>query len=571
MIRPISACYIFVALIFLTLLLVRRSYVNHLYRLFDVTRSSVSSLVDDDGKLAVFSGLSGHRMGSSSDPFSASLTSPVTHPTPGHSFFLPSANSPDVCGYSSRGSWQDAFVQVHEEVLSGKRPPKAIVWACDLDFGLCGGLGDRFRGLVLGMYLAAVSGRAFFVHHNFPTRLEYAFMPNRIAWNTEAVTDHMCTMGQGKPGCYRGNAKSADGSPPESQFEKVFFKWEGPNTPKLNETINVYDIDAHGASPWPTAFLDSLPWSEPVIIFRSNRVTPMYRKRFIEDLLHYVDSHSNKLPWKDLVDDPLMQQLRDGLKRIPTGYGMGCSMRFLFVPSPGLVSEANKMVLGLFSADSTLTPTTKPVFSSTFPERSFYYSSLNPSATGRGPNLSITEHLRQSGHGLMSADSVTANYVVGVHVRLVKDDSGKMFGDTGGARYTMDDLYAVMECAKALVDQRKWPHNEVVYILFSDSAEFRKHVLTHYKGTVFVDPSAKISHVDRWENSHEDIEISKFQSTMAELMVLSVSDALTLTYSGFGNVAQDIGLISEEGTAASWSYADLGFQDSTLALIAETE
>eukprot|EP00921_Rhytidocystis_pertsovi_P002844 GHVQ01004787.1.p1 GENE.GHVQ01004787.1~~GHVQ01004787.1.p1 ORF type:complete len:193 (-),score=15.68 GHVQ01004787.1:918-1496(-) len=192
----------------------------------------------------------------------------------------------------------------------------------------------------------------------------------------------------------------------------------------------------------------------------------MYRKRFIEDLLHYVDSHRNKLPGKDLVDDPLMQQLRDGLKQIPAGYGMGCSLRFLFVPSSGLVSQANKTILGLFSsafiptASDSVTHTTSDahtLFTSTFPERSFYYTASDISATGKGPNLSLTEHLTQSGSEVITTElAKKTNYVVGVHVRFVKDDTGKIFSDGELARYTMDDLFGLMECAKALVDKRRW-------------------------------------------------------------------------------------------------------------------
>eukprot|EP00921_Rhytidocystis_pertsovi_P018172 GHVQ01028663.1.p1 GENE.GHVQ01028663.1~~GHVQ01028663.1.p1 ORF type:complete len:598 (-),score=60.74 GHVQ01028663.1:199-1992(-) len=557
-----TAVFVLSVVVVLSFLLYRSGYSSFLHNVLQSPASSSSSSF----------GFDSNNKASVNDPFSTSLTLPLTPPVPGHASFVTSLNSTDACGYSSSGSWQEAFIQVQEEILSGKRPPKAIIWACDTGAygGLCGGMGDRFRGLVTGMYLAAVSGRAFFIHQNIPARIEYAFLPNSIAWNTEPVTDEICTRGHGKPGCFKGNAKTEPGAPPESQFEKVFFKWNGPDSPVSNVSINNVDIDTHGARPWPTAFLKQLPWSEDVFILRSNRITAMYRKRFLEDLLLYVDSSSHELPWKDLVDDPLIRQLRDGLRKIPVGYGLGCAMRFLFVVSPGVVSEANKMVLGLFSANSTSTSPDSfmqtaadkgKLFDAVFPERSFYYRPTNTSVTGRGLNRSLTDHLSLLGNGLISSHVVPkAKKVIGVHVRLVRDDTGNMFADNGGARCTNKDLYGVMECAKALADKRKWFHDEVVYVLFSDSPDFRKEALANYQGTVLVDPYASISHVERYFPDQQEEELRKYESTVAEMMVLSVCDAVTLTYSGFGELAQSWGLISEEATARYWRDVNHGYE-----------
>eukprot|EP00921_Rhytidocystis_pertsovi_P016566 GHVQ01026117.1.p2 GENE.GHVQ01026117.1~~GHVQ01026117.1.p2 ORF type:complete len:416 (-),score=28.23 GHVQ01026117.1:2198-3445(-) len=338
-----------------------------------------------------------------------------------------------------------------------------------------------------------------------------------------------------------------------SQFENVFFKWINLDSELINGVVDVNDIDTFDTVPWPTTFLNSLPWAEPVIILRSNRLTSMYRKRFVADLLYHVESNSNSLPWKDLVGDPVVGVVRAGLKRMSVGYGMGCAMRFLFVPSSGVASQANKILKALVSDDA------KPLvqgeeeadlFSDElFPERSFYFLSTNSYAAGRGPNLSLTEHLKAVAPLLPSSDFLRrVKHVIGVHVRLVRDASGQMFKESEHARLSVDDLFSVMDCAKALAVKRKWRPDEVAYILFSDSALMRRHALKHFQKQVFVNPAAAISHVDRFEGKASD-NLQNFESTVAEMLVLSICDGLTLTYSGFGEAAQSIGLISEDVTA----------------------
>ena len=75
------------------------------------------------------------------------------------------------CGHD----WVEIFSKwerVQRRALTGCSDTKAVVWKCD---GVCGGLGDRQRGILTSFMLALVTGRAFFIQNETPVPLRHYF------------------------------------------------------------------------------------------------------------------------------------------------------------------------------------------------------------------------------------------------------------------------------------------------------------------------------------------------------------------------------------------------------------
>jgi len=75
-----------------------------------------------------------------------------------------------------------AWEQRQRRALNGDPAVKSIVWRCT---GLCGGLGDRQRGILTSFALALVTNRAFFIDSQEPVPIQQYFHVAcpRVHWN----------------------------------------------------------------------------------------------------------------------------------------------------------------------------------------------------------------------------------------------------------------------------------------------------------------------------------------------------------------------------------------------------
>ena len=73
--------------------------------------------------------------------------------------------------------WSNIFnnwERVQRRAMNGSSDTKAVVWKCDHGL-LCGGFGDRLRGILTSFMLALVTGRAFFIDNEIPVPLRHFF------------------------------------------------------------------------------------------------------------------------------------------------------------------------------------------------------------------------------------------------------------------------------------------------------------------------------------------------------------------------------------------------------------
>ena len=62
--------------------------------------------------------------------------------------------------------------------------PNRLIYNCESNVRgrMCGGMGDRFRGIITTFYLALVTGRRFQIYHPVPVPLQEALKPNLFDW-----------------------------------------------------------------------------------------------------------------------------------------------------------------------------------------------------------------------------------------------------------------------------------------------------------------------------------------------------------------------------------------------------
>ena len=77
--------------------------------------------------------------------------------------------------------WLESYADWHSKTLHtlGESQHRKIVYVCN---SLCGGLGDRIRGLFFTLRIAAATNRLFFVEWSSPLKLSAVLAPSIINW-----------------------------------------------------------------------------------------------------------------------------------------------------------------------------------------------------------------------------------------------------------------------------------------------------------------------------------------------------------------------------------------------------
>ncbi len=76
-----------------------------------------------------------------------------------------------------------AYSKLLDNYTEKKESNKYIVYEC-IDGMLCGGWGDRLKGIYSAYAWSLISGRKFYININKPCRLTNMLVPNKIKWNT---------------------------------------------------------------------------------------------------------------------------------------------------------------------------------------------------------------------------------------------------------------------------------------------------------------------------------------------------------------------------------------------------
>ena len=93
--------------------------------------------------------------------------------------------------------WIQAYWERHERAIAKLRETqsskiidanKYLVYECKSSQRLCGGLGDRLKGMVMLFYVAMVTGRILLIDAVEPFPLQQTVQPNHIFWNVSRTS-----------------------------------------------------------------------------------------------------------------------------------------------------------------------------------------------------------------------------------------------------------------------------------------------------------------------------------------------------------------------------------------------
>ncbi|GAA6044009.1 hypothetical protein JCM8097_000194 [Rhodosporidiobolus ruineniae] len=84
--------------------------------------------------------------------------------------------------HTDGGKWQEAYKQLHAEIMSGEREPRVLEYWCR-DRLECGGLADRMLGMTSTFLLALLTDRAFVASWEHPIPLSLLFDSPSIDWS----------------------------------------------------------------------------------------------------------------------------------------------------------------------------------------------------------------------------------------------------------------------------------------------------------------------------------------------------------------------------------------------------
>eukprot|EP00922_Rhytidocystis_sp_ex-Travisia-forbesii_P044356 GHVS01066178.1.p1 GENE.GHVS01066178.1~~GHVS01066178.1.p1 ORF type:complete len:594 (-),score=87.89 GHVS01066178.1:184-1965(-) len=454
-------------------------------------------------------------------------------------FFSPALfrrDTANVCG-PTVDSWQSEFLKVQQEVLEGKRQ-KAIVWVCHKQ---CGGLGDRVRGMMLMMYTAALTGRGFFIWQTNPVKWEEAFLPSQqFMWHTKTISPSICDWSDNFGGGHACNRQLAemhvrnDAGEVVSPFEARFGRVED----LLTKNNNINDQNTKRSLEMA---LDKLRSDEPVLFVRSNRPVALEHS-FIPRLSNYLRDHKLQ-SWSSKSKQAKVER---ALGKIVDQDAVGCGMKFLFTPTPGLRATVEGLISRSFriehaaaaandsnanigdingdiniykSINDNIYKNIKNIIDNIYkninnnlggisspppippllPYESFSSIPSSEGLAGRSPSKTFVDHLHEQ--GLILTTKATGRHVskmIGVHLRLIPAKGpDRSFGDSTKPRIKPDESVLSIGCAKQLATALGWDLNSVVFFVVSDSLFVRKKFPELFGDLVATDPEPVIQHVDK--------------------------------------------------------------------------
>ncbi|GAA6063001.1 hypothetical protein JCM10212_004983 [Sporobolomyces blumeae] len=141
-------------------------------------------------------------------------------------------------GACEKGNWEDEYTKLHADMMRGARPASLLEFACHAG-ELCGGIADRFLGMVTTFLYSILTKRAFSVSWEQPAPFDMLFDSPYIDWSRPFSNESTT----GPRGIYR-NASLV-----ESMHEVNGHNWEEA---KIDEFFPDF-VDRYsngGTTPW---------------------------------------------------------------------------------------------------------------------------------------------------------------------------------------------------------------------------------------------------------------------------------------------------------------------------------
>lgn len=204
----------------------------------------------------------------------------------------------NMCGQD----WQEKYQELHEDIISGRREERYLVYSCPGYRQGCCGYGNRLRALASVFYLAILTGRAFLVDWQIPEPIDRHLVPKGIRWNYSEPLD-LCTG---------------------PEFRRHYW---GTTKSEVRQAQGWIIQDSQTFAKWFTSTNFSTYFEWPV-----ERITTIWY--FVEKGIR--DNPSLMTRAKQLAITPL-------LSRLPQYALIGCAFDFLFTKSESVEYQLSRL------------------------------------------------------------------------------------------------------------------------------------------------------------------------------------------------------------------------------------
>eukprot|EP01066_Platyproteum_vivax_P020567 Platyproteum_vivax@DN8495_c0_g1_i1.p1 len=441
----------------------------------------------------------------------------------------------NVCGPVGENSWQEVYAGMMDGIVSGQRKKLAVVQECSRRGDLCGGLGDRMRGLTNILFMAMLSQRHVLLYQEKPASLHHAMLPNNHHswWNVSEIPRDVL---------YWRHPKSASDATNDYDYvveknAKRDYIWSEDH---INELHRRFYVGGTGK------MLFEYPWPRNESIVRLMANAPI-------NLHVWHELKLTSYNFSEVQKDVALQKIRSAINLIQPEYLIGCAYHFLFKPAPRMLAYLeSSLVMTLFNKSSNQVPTQGTMDKIAtgklhlLPVREMAAIPSNPE--NYLPRVTLTEHLATSSKVSDDALKVlgfsrgSIPKLIGIHFRVSgRNRNGLKWNDTGGIRTQPEQLINVIRCAFRLAEWSGWYNVKVIFV--SDDAEVRAQATSAFPGKVFVPPLIDgPEHADKPSAGTTDVG-DKTIETWNDILILSLCDGLVLTNSGFGRLAASIALL----------------------------
>eukprot|EP00922_Rhytidocystis_sp_ex-Travisia-forbesii_P030955 GHVS01045643.1.p1 GENE.GHVS01045643.1~~GHVS01045643.1.p1 ORF type:complete len:421 (+),score=46.89 GHVS01045643.1:2-1264(+) len=399
------------------------------------------------------------------------------------------------------------------------------------------------------MYTAAITGRAFFIWQSNPLPFEAAFLPTKeFMWHVTNISPRsVCGWGEqygGGEACEKQLEQLHVTDESTGKMVSPFEKRFGNVTEIVTDTNSVSDVGANRQKIQWELLIDKIPTDEPVVFVHTNE--PLAKSRNgIRKLINHLRNH----PLHAWTDNRLALEMENALLGMVDQDAIGCAMKLLFTPSPGLRSASEGLIRRSFNIQSQTDNTTVHTTVRTPPLLPFDYFFQIPLFQGLGghkPAVTFTEHLEERAYELTTSSGRKVNKVIGMHLRIAPSaDQERAFKDSIQPLMTLEEAELSVDCAQKLARALGWGDGVVLFVV-SDSYPLRRSFPQKFGDLVATDPKPLIQHVDKVLGREEGDVIDGYLAAVADMFMLAHSDGLVLTRSNFGVAARAMGLVPRE-------------------------
>lgn len=440
----------------------------------------------------------------------------------------------NLCGPLGDNSPANAYRKYHDEVLTGKKRPQILIFECMKDSKYdCGGQSDRFRGIIVSLFIAACTNRALMININAPYIFENILYPNNLAWNLTApqmdMWEELRSIDYIEDEVNRQRTQTVTFHPLIPELRK--YMESKSNFPLVHLVHNLGSLKM---------FLKHA--TSPIIRVQTN--IDMYRKEYAQQAFSFMQRAKMKPHQLAFVM----------LEQVQAKTLTGCSVKFLFVPSSPVVARLHASALSLATQvkkqqtnnvrelyiEAIKNEQLKPAlmeFTRRFYENWMHIPSQHTDFAQENIWRDLLTKILRIQY---NEHNINIKHIVGIHYRIGGSNSGFIDTETRGDPLLVGSFE---EFTKTHLTHKTsdWSPNNTLIIYISDNSESRTNFRNALQEFMYSSPSSWVpnsgaAHIQRSEhvNPYQAIEV------FTEFLVLGFADSLILTNSGYGRLGYQL-------------------------------